>query len=45
VVYASRRTERYRDGYLHDGVNGEPAIVHPDGTFERFCNGKKLENQ
>jgi hypothetical protein len=40
VTYPDGKVERYRDGLLHDGPNGEPAVVLADGTIKRYCNGK-----
>jgi hypothetical protein len=39
VTYPDGRVERYQDGLLHDGPNGEPAMVEPDGSTTRCRNG------
>jgi hypothetical protein len=42
VVYWDGRTERYQHGELHDGPNGEPAIISADGAVERYRYGVRI---
>jgi hypothetical protein len=39
VTYPDGRVKRLLNGLLHDGPNGEPAVVHASGITERYRNG------
>jgi hypothetical protein len=44
MVLADGTIKRYCNGKLHDGLNGEPAIVWPDGRTERYYQDKKIKD-